>query len=184
MQERQGFLGNMTCFEQRSCLPRRLSCLQLKARNSWFKFCLMSWLKTDCFICRVPGITQLVVTGEDSCPLDVRNEERNTQYNLEIHQEEADIIIVQQVLHCVWEARQIAVVSDDTDVFVLLLYHYQMVGVEVPLTMESPSKERAILDIKVTQAKHRDIVNLLPAHAISGCDTTACYWKMDMTYQL
>ena len=43
--------------------------------------------------------------------------------------------------------------------------------------MESPSKERAILDIKVTQAKHRDIVkNLLPAHAISGCDTTACYF--------
>lgn len=68
-------------------------------------------------------------------------------------------------------------VSDDTDVFVLLLHHYQMAGVEVPLTMESPSKERAILDIKVTQAKHRDIVkNLLPAHALSGCDTTACYF--------
>ena len=42
--------------------------------------------------------------------------------------------------------------------------------------MESPSKERAILDIKLTQAKHKEIVtNLLPAHAISGCDTVACY---------
>lgn len=52
-----------------------------------------------------------------------------------------------------------------------------MAGLEVPLTMESPSKERAILDIKVTQAKHKDIVkNLLPAHALSGCDTTACYF--------
>ena len=120
---------------------------------------------------------KLVVTGEDSCPLDIRNEERNIRYDLETHQEEADIIIVQQVLHCVGEARQIAVVSDDTNVFVLLLYHYQMAEVEVPLTMGSPSKERAILDIKVTQAKHRDIVkNLLPAHAISGCDTTVCYF--------
>ena len=42
--------------------------------------------------------------------------------------------------------------------------------------MESPSKERAILDIKLTQAKHKEIVtNLLPAYAISGCDTVACY---------
>ena len=51
-----------------------------------------------------------------------------------------------------------------------------MAGLEVSLTMESPSKERAILDIKLTQAKHKEIVtNLLPAHAISGCDTVACY---------
>lgn len=119
----------------------------------------------------------MVVTGENSCPLEVRNEESKTRYDLETHQEEADVIIVQQVLHCVGEVRQIAVVSDDTDVFVLLLHHYQMAGVEVPLTMESPSKERAILNIKVTQAKHRDIVkNLLPAHALSGCDTMACYF--------
>ena len=67
-------------------------------------------------------------------------------------------------------------ISDDTDVFVLLLHHYQMAGLEVPLTMESPSKERAILDIKLTQTKHKEIVtNLLPVHAISGCDTVACY---------
>ena len=51
-----------------------------------------------------------------------------------------------------------------------------MAGLEVPLTMESPSKERVILDIKLTQAKHKEIVtNPLPAHAISGCDTVVCY---------
>ena len=66
---------------------------------------------------------KLVVTGEDSCPLEVRNKERNTQYDLQTHQEEADIIIVQQVLLCVGEARQTAVASDDTDVLLLLLYH-------------------------------------------------------------
>ena len=98
-------------------------------------------------------------------------EERRTRYDLETHQEEADIIIV---LKCVGEAQSISVISDDTDVFVLLLHHYQMAGLEVPLTMESPSKERAILDITLTQAKHKKIVtNLLPAHAISGCDTLA-----------
>ena len=113
------------------------------------------------------GDHKLVVTGEDPCPIEVQNEERRTRYDLETHQEEADIIIVQQVLKCVGEAQSILVILDDTDVFVLLLHHYQMAGLEVPLTMESPSKERAILDIKLTQAKHKEIVtNLLPAHAI------------------
>ena len=110
---------------------------------------------------------KLVVTGEYPCPIEVQNEERRTRYDLETHQEEADI--VQQVLKCVREAQSISVISDDTDVFVL---PYQMAGLEVPLTMESPSKERAILAIKLTQAKHKEIVmNLLPVHAISGCDT-------------
>ena len=92
----------------------------------------------------------MVVTGKDPCPIKVQNEERRTRYDLETHQEEADIIIVQQFLNCVGEAQSISVISDDTDVFVLLLHHYQMAGLEVPLTMESPSKERAILDIKLT----------------------------------
>ena len=122
------------------------------------------------------GDHKLVVSGEDPCPIEVQNEERRTRYDLETHQEEADIIIVQQVLKCVGEAQSISVISDDTDVFVLLLHHYQMAGLEVLLTMESPSNERAILNITLTQAKHNEIVtNLLPAHAISGCDTVACY---------
>ena len=128
------------------------------------------------FHLRSTGDHKLVVTGEDTCPIEVQNEEKKIRYDLETYQEEADIIIVQQVLKCVGEAQSISVISDDTDVFVLLLHHYQMAGLEVPLTMESPSKERAILDIKLTQAKHKEIVtNLLPAHAISGCDTVACY---------
>ena len=122
----------------------------------------------------------MVVTGEDPCPIEVQNEERRTRHDLETHQEEADIIIVQQVLKCVGEAQSISVISDDTDLFVLLLHHYQMAGLEVPLNTESPSKERAILHIKLTHAKHKEIVmNLLPAHAISGCDTVACYLGID-----
>ena len=128
------------------------------------------------FHLRSTGDHKLVVTGEDPCPIEVQNEEKRIRYDLETYQEEAVIIIVQHVLKCVGEAQSISVISDDTDVFVLLLHHYQMAGLVVPLTMESPSKERAILDIKLTQAKHEDIVtNLLPAHAISGCDTAACY---------
>jgi len=45
----------------------------------------------------------------------------------------------------------------------------------MPMTMESPSKERAILDIKATLTKHQKVMkNLLPAHAMSDCDEVAC----------
>jgi hypothetical protein len=41
--------------------------------------------------------------------------------------------------------------------------------------MESPVKGRAVIDIGLTVKKHKDIVEeILPAHALSGCDTVAC----------
>ncbi|KAJ8391024.1 hypothetical protein AAFF_G00096450 [Aldrovandia affinis] len=104
---------------------------------------------------------KLVVTGEDPCPIEIKMEERRTRYDLENQQEEADTIIVQQVLGCAGEAHQISVVSDDTDVFVLLLHHYHQAGLDVPLIMESPCKGRAIVDIKSTLAKHSQIVKNL-----------------------
>ncbi|KAL7380340.1 hypothetical protein ABVT39_016150 [Epinephelus coioides] len=45
--------------------------------------------------------------------------------------------------------------------------------------MESPCKERVTVDIKSTLAKQTQIVkHLLPAHAISGCDTVALYYGL------
>lgn len=106
-------------------------------------------------------------------------EERRDRYDLQNQQEEADTIIVQQVLRCAGEAQHITVVSDDTDVFVLLLHHYHQAGIDVPIVMESPRKERTIVDIQSTLAKHTQIVeHLLPAHAISGCDTVASYYGL------
>ena len=75
------------------------------------------------FHLRSTGDHKLVVTGEDPCPIEVQNEEKRIRYDLETYQEEADII--QQVLKCVGGAQSISVISDDTDVFVLLLHHYQ-----------------------------------------------------------
>ena len=118
---------------------------------------------------------KLVVTGEDPCPTEIKNEDISIRYDLETHHEEADIIIVQQALKGASEARRVAVVSDDTDVFVLLVHHYEEAKLNLPMTMESPSKGRAVIDIQQTVKKHRNIVkHILPAHAISGCDTVAC----------
>jgi len=43
--------------------------------------------------------------------------------------------------------------------------------------MESPIKERTAIDIGKTVEKHACIVSeILPAHALTGCDTVACYY--------
>ena len=117
---------------------------------------------------------KLVVTGESPIPIEIHGEDIRHRDDLETHQEEADTIIVQQVLENVNEACQISVISDDTDVFVLLLYHYQMKGLSLQMNMISPKKNSTAIDIKQTATNHHSLISqLLPAHALSGCDTVA-----------
>ena len=52
-------------------------------------------------------------------------------------------------------------IYDDTDLFILLLHQNQVAGLKVQVTMESPNKDRAILDT---------------AQAGSGCDTVENYF--------
>jgi len=69
----------------------------------------------------------------------------------------------------------ITVVSDDTDVFVLLLHYYLEDGLTLLVTMESPIKDRVVVDIDKPVEKHQNIIpEILAAHALSGCDTVAC----------
>jgi hypothetical protein len=99
--------------------------------------------------------------------------ERN---NLATTHEEADNIIVQQVLSCTKndENAKVSVICDDTDVFVLLLHYYHKTKMANKVLMESPIKGRSIIDIAKTVDKHTDIIEeILPAHALSGCDTVA-----------
>ena len=131
------------------------------------------------FHVRSTGKYKLVVTGEDQCPIEIKMDERRIRNDLENRGEEADTIIVQQVLECARNAKKICVISDDTDVFVLLLHHYNQAGLSIPLIMESSNEKRAVVDIEATVKKHCNIINnLLPAHAISGCDTVACYYSV------
>lgn len=63
-------------------------------------------------------------------------------------------------------------ICDDTDVFVLLAYYYVLQNVTCRLLMEGTSVQQTITDIKATCHPHANIITqLLPAHALSGCDT-------------
>ena len=90
--------------------------------------------------------------------------------------EEADNILVQQMVSVTNEVGHgISILSDDTDVFVLALYHFQKEQISVPVIMESPVQDRAVIDINATVDANSGIVEELPsAHALSGCDTVTC----------
>ena len=69
----------------------------------------------------------------------------------------------------------ITVLSDDTDVFILLLFYYHKCGFHSRVTMESPIKQGVVVDIGSTVCKYKDILpQILLAHALSGCDTVTC----------
>ena len=69
------------------------------------------------------------------------------------------------------------VVADDTDVFALLVHfrHASLIG--NPVFIQSPKKERTVIDIDATVEKNFSIIpGLLAAHALTGCDTVASYY--------
>ena len=68
-------------------------------------------------------------------------------------------------------------ISDDSDVFVLLLHHYAKQKLTGVVIMESPDLLMIVtIDIKATAIEYRNIIpDFLAAHALSVCDTAACY---------
>ena len=69
--------------------------------------------------------------------------------------EEADNIIVQQMLMVAKEEPSgITVLSGDIDVFVLLLHYYLKDGLKIMVTIRSPIKDR-VVNIGLTMEKHK-----------------------------
>ena len=89
--------------------------------------------------------------------------------DLQTNHEEADNILAHQVVVVASEENKgVSVISDDTDVFVLLLHHYVKQKLTGVVIMESPIKDRVTIDIKASAIEHRNIIpDLLAAHALS-----------------
>jgi len=65
-------------------------------------------------------------------------------------------------------------VSDDTDVFVLLVHFYNALNKTSELLMVPTSPERNVTNIGATVRKHGDIVqHVLALHTLTGCDTVS-----------
>ena len=64
------------------------------------------------------------------------------------------------------------VISDDTDVFVLLLHFYIEQSLSATVFFEETGSNRNVIDIRKTAEKQKDVVpSLLAAHSLSGCDS-------------
>ena len=111
---------------------------------------------------------KLVKTGENDSPVEIYKGVSIERVDLKTTHEEADNILAHQMVAASEENQKgISVVSDDTDVFVLLLYHYQAQNLTLLVVMESPIKERVVIDIRQTVQRNNDIVpDLIAAHAL------------------
>lgn len=70
--------------------------------------------------------SRLLVTGVEPTPIEICNGDMAERPDLHTTHEEADVIIIQKVVHMA-ETRNkaIRVIADDTDVFVLLTHIYK-----------------------------------------------------------
>ena len=115
---------------------------------------------------------KLIVTGLDPIPFEVCCGNVRDKLDLKNLQEEADTIIVAQMLSMVNEGyRQIQVICEDTDVFVILLHHYyqQLLSEKVPpvdvLMQYPPSAQTAISIPKTIESLPLTVVSsVLAAH--------------------
>ena len=87
-------------------------------------------------------------------------------------------MIVQQAMASAANPNSCTVVlADDTDIFVLLLFYYGHCSIRSALYMQSLVYGRSSVDIRASFQKHRSKAPDLPRiHAISGCDTVACFY--------
>ena len=136
---------------------------------------------TEELLYRVQGLllpSSLVVTGISDTPVEVKQGKRIERSDLRTTHEEADVILPHQVVQFASNTKKILkVISDDTDVFVLLMHYYHHSQVSASLLMEPTSPERTLVNIGDTVTKHKAIVpQLLAAHALTGCDTVGCYF--------
>ena len=102
------------------------------------------------------------------------------EWQTPITHEEADVIMA---YHMIQEAVAgyfpISIVSDDTDVLLILLHHLHTHVNNLPhriqVAMERCSGSHAIIDVIVAEQHHAVIPNLLGAHTLSVCDTVSSF---------
>ena len=115
----------------------------------------------------------LIITGQDDVPTNTQNSLQIKRQDMKTTHEEADVIIPQQVQKAMNDGcRNVKVICDDTDVFILLLYYYQKMNWQNYVLLASLDESRKLISIKGTAEKHRASFFLLPAmRVLSGCDT-------------
>ena len=132
-------------------------------------------LNDKAFLSYATATHKLIVTGQEHIPVQVYKGRKFPRLDLESPHEEADIVLVQQLLSVANDPDLTLIAEcDDTDIFVQLVYFYFDLELKCEVIMESPVNDRLSTDVGATATLHSDIAhNLLATHALTGCDTVA-----------
>ena len=129
---------------------------------------------------RFQSENKLIVTGMNpgEPPFQIYQNNVTTLDDLQNFHEEADVIMIHQLLYASEQSDEpITVVCDDTDVFLLLLHFYKVKGSTNEVYLEETSKERKVISIRESIEKIEgegiSITDILPLHALTGCDTVS-----------
>lgn len=123
-----------------------------------------------------PG-TDVVITGPDPHPIHMGSGLQQDP----LYHEEADVLMA---FHVINESslgqRNIRVVSDDTDVLIILAHHLHMktkgLSQNMTLSIESCTSTHNVISVNDVIRQHATIMpNLLAAHALTGCDTVSSF---------
>ena len=101
-------------------------------------------------------------------------------YNVTMHDNDADVMIVEQTLNLL-KNNNARVIADDTDVFVLLLSKVSKVAI-CGIYLKQPKAERLInISSIVGLIQEEKLKKILLLHAMSGCDTTSLLFGVGKT---
>ena len=122
--------------------------------------------------------SRFVVTGPDPTPIEIYKGRVTPRDDIRTTHEEADVIIMQQMVQLATRGVQnIRVICDDTYVFVLLLHFFVLEKLTCNLVMVGTSHGRSVVNIRDTAPKHACVITpVLTAHVLSGWDTVSYLW--------
>ena len=127
---------------------------------------------------------KLVVTGLNDTPIQIHNGVVTELILLKTSHEEADVIMINQLLWVVTTSsttKSVKVICDDTDVFALLIHYVHTENIENTIIMQATKNGHPIIDIhEVIEkmiAEKLDTALIIQVHALSGCDTVAAYYR-------
>lgn len=136
-------------------------------------------LDPDFYISATQNGHSLTLAGVDDVPVEINMGVRLERTDLSSCHEEADPILVQHAISRCMQGEKVRVISDDTDVFLLLLHFYVSKKCTSDLYMCSPVANRSVVDLRATAQKNKDITKaIVVMHALTGTDTVAATYNV------
>ena len=130
----------------------------------------------------------LTIAGVENYPIEITNGVKIDRKDIPSEHEEADPIIAQMAILACLKGEVVLIVSEDTDVFAMVLHFYVTEECKQLMYMKSPKgrtadlsnlEDRTVIDIKETAAKHYELaIYILQIHALTGIDCIPALFRI------